>query len=202
VTYPAAETNSWSISRETETGEWKLADAKPGEQLDVSKAGATANPFNFPSFSDIAANSKPEEFGLDKPTLITLTTFDDFTYNIRAGQKVSEFYPITVAVTAAVAKDRVPGKDEKPEDKDKLDKEFKEKQKKLEDKLAQEQTFEKWIYLVSNWSLEPVLKTRAQLMVEKKEDKTAPDKDGKPAGFEPKSGDPVAPPAESKPDKN
>ncbi len=44
---------------------------------------------------------------------------------------------MVVAVTAQIPKERTPGKDEKPEDKAKLDKEFKEKQKKLEDKLSQ-----------------------------------------------------------------
>jgi len=62
------------------------------------------------------------------------------------------------------------GKDEKPEDKDKLDKEFKEKQKKLEEKLTQEKNFENWIYMVSTWTVDPLLKERGQLMTEKKEE--------------------------------
>ena len=201
VTYPV-ETNSWSISRETETGEWKLADPKPGEQLDAVKAGSTANPFSFPNFADVAVNAKPEDLGLDKPTVITLSTFDEFTYNIRVGQKTGENYPMTISVAAQLAKERQPGKDEKPEDKDKLDKEFKDKQKKLADKLAQEKNLEKWTYLVSNWTLEPALKTRAQLMAEKKEEKPGADKEAKPADTEPKLPDPLAPPPETKPDKN
>ena len=47
---------------------------------------------------------------------------------------------MVVAVTAQLPKERTPGKDEKPEDKARLDKEFKDKQKKLEDKLSQEQS--------------------------------------------------------------
>jgi hypothetical protein len=42
-----------------------------------------------------------------------------------------------VAVTAQIANGRPPGKDEKPEDKAKLDKEFSERRHKLEDKLKQ-----------------------------------------------------------------
>jgi hypothetical protein len=201
VSYPS-ETNSWRISRETETGEWKLADPKPGEQLDAVKAGSTANPFSFPNFADVAVNAKPEELGLDKPTVIALSTFDDFNYNIKVGQKTGENYPVTISVAAELAKERTPGKDEKPEDKDKLDKEFKEKQKKLEEKLTQEKGLEKWTYLVSNWTLEPALKTRAQLMAEKKEEKPATaDKDAKATDIEPKLPDPTVPPAETKPDK-
>src|SRR2546427_457701 len=37
VAFPVA-TNSWKLSRETESAEWKLAEAKPAEQLDSSKA--------------------------------------------------------------------------------------------------------------------------------------------------------------------
>ena len=73
----------------------------------------------------------------------------------------------------------------------KLDKEFKEKQKKLEDKLAQEKAYEKWTYLVSSWTLDSVLKERSQLMVEKKEE---PKKEEKTASAAPESATPTASP--------
>jgi len=175
VTFPAA-TNSWKLTRETETAEWKLAEAKPTEQLDNSKASGVANPLSSPSFADVAVNVTPE--GLDKPTVATVDTFDGFTYTLKVGQKTNDNYPLALAVTAQLPKERTAGKDEKPEDKAKLDKEFKEKQKKLEEKLAQEKSFEKWVYLVSSWTVDPLLKERSQLMVEKKEE---PKKEEKPA---------------------
>ena len=169
VAFPAA-TNSWKLSRETEAAEWKLADAKPSEQLDASKASNVANPLSSPSFVDVVTKSKPEELGLDKPTVASIDTFDNFTYTIKLGQKTNDNFPLTVAVAAQLPKERTPGKDEKPEDKEKVDKEFKEQQKKLEEKLAQEKSFEKWIYLVSNWTVDPLVKERSQLLVEKKEE--------------------------------
>lgn len=178
VAFPVA-TNSWKLSRETETGEWKLAEAKPGEQLDSSKAAGVANPLSSPSFNDVDTGSKPEQLGFDKPTLVTLDTFDNFTYTLKVGTKTNDNFPLIVKVSAQLPKERTPGKDEKAEDKDKLDKEFKEKQKKLEEKLAQEKGYEKWTYLVSSWTLEPLLKERSQLLVEKKEEKK--DDAGKPA---------------------
>jgi len=174
----AEPTNSWKLSRETETGEWKLADAKPTEQLDSSKTASVSNPLSSPSFTDVDTTSKPEQLGLDKATVVTLDTFDNFTYTLKVGQKTNDNYPLIVAVAAQLPKERAPGKDEKPEDKDKLDKQFKEQQKKLEEKLAQEQAFQNWTYLVSSWTLEPLLKNRSQLLVEKKEE---PKKDEKPA---------------------
>jgi hypothetical protein len=179
VTFPAA-TNSWKLTRETEAGEWKLADAKATEQLDAGKASGVINPLSSPSFSDVAAGAKSESLGLDKATLVNLDTFDHFAYALKVGQKTNDNFPLTMTVSADLPKERTLGKDEKPEDKTKLDKEFKDNQKKLEEKLAQEKKFENWVYLVSTWTVEPMLKERGQLMVEKKEEK----KEDKPATSE------------------
>ncbi len=173
VTFPAA-TNSWKLTRENETSEWKLADSKPGEQLDSSKASSVANPLGSPSFTDVAINATPEN--LDKLTVATIETFENLTYTLKIGQKTNDNYPLALTLTAQLPKERTPAKDEKAEDKDKLDKEFKEKQKKLEEKFAQEKSFEKWVYLVSSWTVDPLLKERSSLMVEKKEE---PKKDEK-----------------------
>jgi len=169
VDFPVA-TNSWKISRESETGEWKLADAKPNEQLDSSKTSSLSNPLSSPSFQDVAVGAKPEALGLDKPTTVTLDTFENFTYNIKVGQKTNDNYPLMLTVAAQIPKERTAGKDEKAEDKAKLDKEFQDKNKKLQEKLDQEKAYEKWTYLVSTWTLDSVLKERSQLMAEKKEE--------------------------------
>jgi hypothetical protein len=193
-------TNSWKVSRESESAsDWKLAEAKPGEQLDSSKTSSFSYALNSPTFSDVLpADTKPEQTGLDKPTVVTLDTFDNFTYTIKLGQKTNDNLPLALTVTAQIPKERTAAKDEKPEDKAKLDKEFKEKQKNLEDKLSQEKSYEKWVYLVSNFTVDSLLKDRAQLLVEKKEE---PKKDGKPAAADSTEKEDVpAPAAEPKPD--
>jgi hypothetical protein len=176
VNFPVA-TNSWKLSRETESGEWKLADAKPTEQLDNGKASGVPNPLGSPSFADVSL-ATPEALGLDKPTTVAVETFDHFTYMLKVGQKTNDNFPLTMTVSADLPKERTPGKDEKAEDKTKLDKEFKDNQKKLEDKLAAEKKFEKWTYLVSTWTVEPMLKERGQLMAEKKEEPKKEEKPG------------------------
>jgi hypothetical protein len=199
VVFPVA-TNSWKVTRDTESAtDWKLAEAKPGEQLDSSKTSSFSYALNAPSFSDVLpADTKPEQTGLDKPTIITLDTFDNFTYTLKLGQKTNDNLPMVVSVTAQIPKERTPDKDEKAEDKARLDKEFKETQKKVEDKLSQEKSFEKWVYLVSNWTVDSLLKERAQLLVEKKEE---PKKDAKPAATDsPKEEDLPVLPAVPKPD--
>jgi hypothetical protein len=201
VAYPVP-TNSWKVTRDTETGsDWKLADAKPEEKIDSAKTSSFSYALSSPSFTDVMPpNTKPEQTGLDKPTVITLDTFDNFTYTVKVGQKTNDNMPMVVAITAQIPKERTPGKDEKAEDKARLDKEFKDKQKKLEDKLSQEQAYEKWVYLVSNWTVDSLLKERAQLLVEKKEE---PKKDEKPAAADAsKKEEPVASPAVPDPAEN
>ena len=170
VSYATNAAIGWKVTRETEGGEWKLAGLKPSEQVDTNKLTAIGSPLSSASFADVVADPKPDKLGLDKPAILTLETFDGFTYTAKAGTASGDNYPFTIAVAGNFPKARTPGKDEKPEDKDKLDKEFAESQKKLADKLAADSKFAKWTYLVSKWTVDSVLKTRAELLVEKKEE--------------------------------
>jgi Domain of unknown function (DUF4340) len=178
VTFPVA-TNSWKITRDVESGEWKLAEAKPEEKLDTTKVPGVANPFSSPSFNDVVLpGAKPEDNGLDKPTVVTVDTFDDFTYVVKVGTKNGDEYPVKMTVTANFPNERVPAKDEKPEDKDKADKAWKDRQKQLETNLQTAQAFAKWTYLVPSYNVDPMLKERKDLLEEKKEEKKP---DAKPA---------------------
>jgi hypothetical protein len=197
VTFPVA-TNSWKLTRETESGEWKLADAKPDEKLDPGKTSSFSYALSSPSFVDVVTGAKPEQTRLDQPTTIALETFDGFHYTVKVGAKTNDDYYLTVAVAANLPKERTPGKDEKPADKDRLDKEFKEKQAKLEEKLAAEKKLEPWTYLVSGWTIESLLKERSQLLVEKKAE-TKKDETNK---DESESGGKDEKPADEKPEGN
>lgn len=169
-------TNNWKITRETESGEWKLAEKREGEELDNSKVSSMNYALSSPSFNDVLSpEAKPEDLGLDKPTQAVLETFDQFTYQVTIGKPNSEeAYPIKFTVDAVIPKERTPGKDEKPEDKEKLDKEFKDKIEKLNEKLAKENSMEKWAYLVSKWTIDSLLKNRADLMAAPKKEEAAP----------------------------
>ena len=169
VTFPVA-TNSWKLVRETEGGILKFAEAKPDEVLDSGKANGAGNPFASPSFDDVAVGATPEQTGLNQPTVVAIETFEGFNYTIKVGAKTNENYFLNLTVSATLPKERMAGKDEKPEDKPRLDKEFADQQKKLGDKLAMEKAFEPWTFMVSGWTVDSVLKERAQLLVDKKED--------------------------------
>ena len=179
----------WMLTRESATGEWKLSEAKPDEQpLDAAKVSSFGNLLSSASFADVLApDAKPEDTGLDKPTVVTFTTFDKFTYILKIGKPNGENLPVTVAVSAELAKTREPGKDEKPEDKEKLDREFATTLKRLEDKLAAEKKFEQRPYLIAKSTLDPLLKDRPTLLAEKKPETPPPAAPGatSPAGIPP-----------------
>jgi hypothetical protein len=167
VTSPTP-SNNWAVVKETPTNEWKLADAKANEQLDTGKASGVTSALAYPSFDDIATNATPEQTGLDKPTVAKIETFDGFRYDVKVGKKLAdkEDHFMQIAVNANFPKERTPGKDEKPEDKEKLDKEFKEKLAKQEEKLKTEKAFEQWVYVVPKYTLDPLLKGRQELLKE------------------------------------
>jgi hypothetical protein len=169
VTFPDAATNSWKLVRESETAEWKLADVKKDEKLDSTKTSGPTTPFASPAFNDVVyPPGKPEDHGFDKPTVISIETFDRFHYTVKVGKKTGEEYPVEVSVAANLPKERTPVKDEKVEDKAKADKAWQEEQKHLEDKLKREQAFEKWVYLMPNWNVDPVMAYRKDMLEEKK----------------------------------
>jgi hypothetical protein len=191
VSFPAA-TNSWKLTRETEAGDWKLANTNASEELDSSKAAGVTSPFTSASFTSVLPGTKLDTTGTNKPTVVKVETFDNVDYTFTVGAKTNDDYLMTVAVSAPAPKERVVGKDEKPEDKARLDKEFKDAQQKFADKLKQQQTYANWTYLVPGWVVDPVLKERAQLLAEKKtETKASNDSSEKPA--ETKEMPPIAP---------
>ncbi|MBI3417161.1 MAG: DUF4340 domain-containing protein [Verrucomicrobia bacterium] len=180
-------TNSWKVSRETETGDWQLADKKEGEDFDKGKVSGLNYALSSPSFNDVVApDAKPEDLGFDQPTVATIETFDKSVYTVKVGKHGGdENYFINVAVAADIAKERTPGKEEKPEDKAKLDKEFNEKTAKQKEKFDKEKAYEKWTFQISKWTVDALLKDRKDLMAEKK----AEAKPGDPAA---KKDDPTA----------
>jgi hypothetical protein len=177
VTYPDA-TNSWKVTRETESGDWKLADAKDNENLDTSKASSFSYALSSPSFNDVAVGATPEQSGLGEPTVIRMETFDGFQYALNVGNEKDSSRYMIVSVSADLPKERMAGPDEKPEDKERLDKEFAESQKTLQEKLAREKSFEKWTYLVSSGTVDSLLKDRHEMLAEKETEEPAESETG------------------------
>lgn len=160
VQFPQA-TNSWELTRASTTNEWQLADAKPEEKLDRSKISSVTSPFSSASFNDVAP-LKPG--GTAKDTVLKVKTFDGVTYVANIAPKDGDNYPVSLSISANLPTEPAPAKDEKPADKAKLEKAFKTKQTQLKATLAREEQCTNWVYQVPSYVVEPILKTRGQLL--------------------------------------
>lgn len=184
VIHPEA-TNSFALSRTNELADWTLVGAKPGEELDKTKASQFSGVLSSPSIDDVKVNPDAKALGLDQPVQAVIRTARGFTYKLRIGKQEGEdSYPVQVSVDAELPKERTAGKDEKAEDKAKLDKEFKDLISKQADKLKAEQAFGKWTVVMKKWSIETLLKKRSELFADKKADPAAAAPGGAP-GFNP-----------------
>ncbi len=167
-------TNRFSLVRTNEFADWTLADAQAGEDLDKNKLYSFNSLLSSPSFNDLVLAPDLAKLGLDQPTKATIKTAGGFTYEVKLGVADGDNYPLQVSVSADLKKQREAGKDEKPEDKAKLDKEFADKLAKQEEKLKAEQAFAKWTYTVSKWTVDALLKGRGELLAEKKAEEKKP----------------------------
>ncbi len=173
----------WKVSREKEGADWQLADPKAGEAFDKVNGVSIANSIGAATFTDVVVDADPTKTGMDRPVVVTAETFDNLTYSMKIGKEGPDnTRHVTVAVAGEPNKQRTPGANEKPEDKEKLDKAFAEQVKKLEERVKREQALAKWTYLVPNWKVDPLLKERAQLMMEARKDevKVNPAPEGSP----------------------
>jgi hypothetical protein len=179
VTHPDA-AQSWALTRETETGSWNLVDASESEKLDSSKTSSMNYALSNPLFDDVVSpDTDPETTGLEQAVNARLETFEGFNYQVKVGNKTAdEKYYVSVQVEGAFARERSAPAEETAEDKERLDREFKEKLAKLDEKLAREQTKGRWIYLVSKWTVDPLLKTRADFLEVKSEPEAAAEGEG------------------------
>jgi hypothetical protein len=122
----------WKIARAEEWGPWKFAG---GGDLNPSAAVAAANKLGSLSFDDVALDSGKEASG--KPLVIVAETFDNLVYTVKlAGKAKGDDYFVSFSVKGEPPKSRVPEKGEKPEDKERRDKDFAESRKRLEERVA------------------------------------------------------------------
>ena len=161
----------WKIARSEEAGRWKFAGGDG--QLDASAAVAAANALASLAFNDVALDVKAESF--NKPRTIVADTFDNLTYTIRLAKKPGgDDYYLSFAVAGAPPRERKPEKGEQPADKERLDKQFADSLKKLDDRLNLETSLAAGTYVVAGKTLEPLLKARAQLVAAPRKPKSKP----------------------------
>lgn len=165
VTAPNAD-DSWTINRAKETDtDFVLVTSQAAESLDNAKVSASSL-LSSPSFNDVSPKDKAAEL-LKGATKVRITTFDGFTYDIQVAKQSkdgSDKYHMNVNVSADIPKARTPVKDEKEEDKKKADEAFAADKKSREEKLAKEQKFAGWVYEVSEYTVNNLLKKRSEIV--------------------------------------
>ena len=157
----------WAYMRDTDSVEWKFVGSS--EKMDLQKAQDNVSALIYVALSDV---TDPSQANFGKGIRVKVDTFDGFTYDVSFGDKTDrDLYYMKFTVSANLPKTRVVPKDEKPEDKEKADKAFEEQTKAFNEKLEREKKLEAWTYLVSKTTVEPLLRERAQLLPEKKDEK-------------------------------
>jgi hypothetical protein len=153
----------WKVIRKDPKAEWQFEDLQTGENLDKSFAQSLSN-FAL-TFTDVRPLSvSPDETGLKDPFKISVKTFDGFTYDFLVGKEGPDKARfLQLSVSAELPSARTPDPNESADDK-KKDEEFDKKNTALKERLATEKRFEKWVYLVPDWNLEPILKRRDEIV--------------------------------------
>jgi len=161
----------WKITRSEEWGQWKFAAG--GEVLNPSAAVTAVNKLGQFSFNDVAVG--PEADAAGKPLVAIAETFDNLVYTVKLAKRAKgDEYLVTIAVTGEPQKTRAPEKGEKPEQAAQRDKEFAASLKRLEARIAAEQALGKWTYVIARDELEPLLRSRADMVAPKRGEKPPP----------------------------
>ncbi|HWL51929.1 MAG TPA: DUF4340 domain-containing protein [Chthoniobacteraceae bacterium] len=143
---------TWKMERKE--NEWHSPGLKEGEKLGVSKVPNFDSTLGHLSFTDVEpADAKAPEI----IHRVEVRTDDHFDYTFGLAELKGDRQPVTVTVSAEFPKERTPEKDEKPEDKQRLDEAFAAKHKELEARLEREKKLEGRVFLVSSGTFSPML---------------------------------------------
>jgi len=154
----------WKLARANDKAEWKVEDAGPNESVKKEFAGSLTG--FHPSITDVLpADTAADKTGLQQPITVDLTAFDGFEYRLAIGKEGPEKSRyVQVNVSGHFNEVRSPEPNEKPEDKQKRDDEFRKHLADLKQRLEKEQKFQHWVYLVPEWSVEQLLKPRSEVV--------------------------------------
>jgi hypothetical protein len=158
----------WMIARAEEWGQWKFAAG--GGDLNPSAAVSATNKLSALTFKDVAVD--PKALAAGKPVFVVATTFDGLSYAVRLTRVAKgDDYLLGFTVTGELPKQRAAEKGEKPEEKERRDKEFSEARKRMAERIAAEKALAKWTYVIAGSEIEPLLKSRDDMLAPKRGEK-------------------------------
>ena len=170
---------SFSVSRETDTGDFSLAgDIAEGKELDASKLSGLKTILNSASFEDLLTEEQAKAIDQEKAVTTKINTFEGFTYDITLAPKNDDNeIPITFTVNANLPTERTveEGKEETEEEKTKADAEFQTKLAENKEKLTTEKALSGHWFTLSSYRVDALMKSREELLKdieEEDDDKT------------------------------
>jgi hypothetical protein len=140
----------YRIERNADNADWKLAGAKPGEKLEITKANAASYSLSLLDLADVLPKDA-KDTGLDKPIEIRAATLDGLAYDIKVGKLQGDNHFVTFTSSGSV----------KPDPKDA------ERSKKLEERRPREKMLQNYVLLVPKGRLEDTLRKRADMLEQK-----------------------------------
>jgi len=171
---------TWTLSKDDKNAKFKVFDVPDGKEENTSPINAATGAFNYLTFSDLYTDDfdfkKNDKF--KEIANLEIKTFDDFVYKVKIAESKDKCIA-NFKVDADLPKKRISDKDEKKEDKEKLDKEFAVKIQKLKDKLEKEKQFSEYIYEIPKYKADTLLKKKADFLKDKpkpKKNKTVENK--------------------------
>lgn len=158
-------TDTWNIYRE-KNGSPFICSVKPSKKQEVDKStiSSLVGTLNHLSFDNVF--TKEVVKGV-KPDTIKVSTFDGFNYTIKLYKKDGKVY-ITPEVSGTYPKTRTASKDEKADDKKRLDEQFAALLKKRDEKLKREQTYSNWVYEIPPYQADAITKKSLDFVKVKK----------------------------------
>ena len=146
----------WRLERSADNADWKLEGLKPGEKLDTGRANAATYSLSLLELADVAPDDA-KDTGLDQPTIISATTFDGLAYEIKVGKLEGDNYYVRFSSSGSP-----PTEANGPEA---------ERLKKLRERQPREKLLADYVLLIPKSKLEDTLKSRAELLEKKPENR-------------------------------
>lgn len=155
-----------------EGGIWGWPD---GDHPDLQKAQDVASSLYLVQAKDIVADPAKVQTGLDKPVTIRAVTPYGITYHVKLGNKADEHsYYMLFAMSGELSQNRPAMPGEAPDDKAKSDKAYLDQLPSFVEELNRERERTKWTYKMPRYPAEQLIRTREQLLPEKKPVQTTP----------------------------
>jgi hypothetical protein len=164
-----ADGTRWKIARAHDDADWTLEGEIPdGQQVAVTKGNAAAYSMSLLEIADVAPPGiTPAASGLDKPSIVTATTFDGLTYTLKIGKLVDSKHYVATTIDGDPVKTRTPVPNESPKDKARRDKEQTERLANLVKRLPREKALAAHVLLIDKIKLDDVLQKRSTFLEKK-----------------------------------